>query len=350
MHKPAWFRELYGFDEGNSWSKNVGRFSLDGETLVCETSPFPRQFIGRFDCPSVAELRGRLAAGQPAPPGRGGLSFVHIAAPSGVGPLHFEPENAGAVFQAASQFNCLEMTGPGVSPVAGVGIYIFDKTQGPACALACPAGTVYRNYLVNGVGQYPTQIDNLADLGTVVGNDVQRYWEMQNGYGMPTSRTAIAELATQLTAEPALVAAAEAALRVGVHWSTSVTPPYEHRVAQVYASALPCAYARGTKERDWEPFARLVLRAAYEATLAVAAVKSQEAGGARVKCFLTALGGGVFGNRFEWCASRAACRDATCLATPPPCPRGGALTVPHCPSLPRSLPLSAPLSAPHCTR
>jgi len=68
----------------------------------------------------------------------------------------------------------------------------------------------------------------------------------------------------------------------------------------VYASALPCAYARGPTEGDWEPFARLVLRAAYEATLAVGAVRSSEAGGARVKCYLTTLGGGVFGNRYEW--------------------------------------------------
>lgn len=30
--------------------------------------------------------------------------------------LHKDPANGGAVFQVASQFNCLEMVGPGVTP------------------------------------------------------------------------------------------------------------------------------------------------------------------------------------------------------------------------------------------
>jgi hypothetical protein len=153
---------------------------MDGDTLVCTTAPqFPRQFVGRFDCPSVAELRSKLAAAQGAAAPSAGLSFAHLAAPAGVGPLHYEPSNAGAVFQAASQFNCLEMTGPNVSPTAGVGIYINDRTQGPACALACPAATVYRNYLVQhegNTGQHPVQIDNLKEVGVVVGNNGGSYW------------------------------------------------------------------------------------------------------------------------------------------------------------------------------
>jgi hypothetical protein len=302
--RPAWFRDLFGFDESSTWGDNVNHFQMDGDTLVCRTAPqFPRQFVGRFECPSVAELRSKLAAAQGAVAPSAGLSFAHLAAPAGVGPLHYEPSNAGAVFQAASQFNCLEMTGPDVSPSAGVGIYINDRTQGPACALACPAATVYRNYLVQhegNTGQHPVQIDNLKEVGVVVGNNGGSYWVMQNGYAMPVGRGSLAELAARLRTEPNLVEQAEAALRVGVHWETSVAPPLEHRVCQVYASALPCAYARGPPESDWEPFARLVLRAAYEATLAVGAVRSLEAGGARVKCYLTALGGGVFGNRYEW--------------------------------------------------
>jgi hypothetical protein len=301
---PAWFRDLFGFDESSTWRDNVNHFHMDGDTLVCRTAPqFPRQFVGRFECPSVAELRSKLAAAPGAAAPSAGLRFAHLAAPAGVEPLHFEPSNAGAVFQADSQFNCLIMTGPSVSPTAGVGIYFNDRTQGIACALACPAATVYRNYLVQhdgSTGQHLVQIDNLKALGVAVGNGDGRYWVMQNGYAMPVGRGSLAELAARLRTEPNLVEQAVAALRVGVHWETSVAPPLEHRVCQVYASALPCAYARGTPESDWEPFARLVLRAAYEATLAVGAVRSLEAGGARVKCYLTALGEGVFGNRYEW--------------------------------------------------
>ena len=65
--KPAWFRDLFGFDESSTWGDNVNHFHMDGDTLVCRTAPqFPRQFVGRFECPSVAELRSKLAAAQGA--------------------------------------------------------------------------------------------------------------------------------------------------------------------------------------------------------------------------------------------------------------------------------------------
>eukprot|EP00622_Pseudochattonella_farcimen_P004239 FR739586.1.p1 GENE.FR739586.1~~FR739586.1.p1 ORF type:complete len:251 (+),score=19.41 FR739586.1:47-799(+) len=117
------------------------------------------------------------------------------------------------------------------------------------------------------------------------------------------------ELGDRLAADPHLVAEAEASLRIGVHWSTSVKPPAKHEVAQVYASALPVAYAKSTKSKDWEPFARLVLRATYDATLCAARVKLQRdtASGAgtnarngRQAVFLTMLGGNAFGNRKGW--------------------------------------------------
>ena len=149
-----------------------------------------------------------------------------------------DPENEGAVFQAASQFNCLEMVGPGVTPARGVAIYFNDPTQGPKCALCCPAGTIFRNYLWNGSGQGREQIDCLADVGRVLGNRNEAIWQMRNGYAMPSSTEAMRGLADRLSTEPGLDAAAEAALRVGVHWSTAVRPPSTHRVAQVYASAV----------------------------------------------------------------------------------------------------------------
>ena len=112
-----------------------------------------------------------------------------------------------------------------------------------------------------------------------------------------------------------------ASMQVGVQRHTQVTctrlatgkdaPWYEVSAAadpllvtQVYASALSVNYAiadgKTTKE-DWAPFARLVLDAAYEATLhaAVLYARPPEANGRR-KVVLTALGGGVFGNEPAW--------------------------------------------------
>lgn len=179
-----------------------------------------------------------------------------------------------------------------------------DHTQGPACALACPAATVFRNYFVNGHGQaHPNQIDMLDKVGRVVDNHKHHFWDYRNGYVLPTSPDAMARLGTRLKGDSALRATAQAALQVGVHWSTAVTLKRKHsahKVTQVFCSALPVAYAKSTKSTDWEPFARLVLEAAYEATLLAALVLSVERGGARVRVFLTMLGGGAFGNRRGW--------------------------------------------------
>lgn len=255
--------------------------------------------------PLIEELRTR------PPPASAGLRFQHLPTPTGVGPLIEDPANAGAVFQAASQFNCLEMTGPGVSPRQGIAIYAGDPTQGPKCALACPAGTVFRNYIVDvgdgKRGQGEQQIDCLAGVGAVLGNDGAKYWTMKNGYALPSTSSSMRELGGKLRKDAELLTAAEEALRVGVHWDTQTKPPKEHRVCQVYASALPVAYAPNARAADWEPFARLVLRSAYAATLAVAVCKAkllrEQSGGAappRIAVFLTSLGGGAFGNRHEW--------------------------------------------------
>jgi hypothetical protein len=72
-------------------------------------------------------------------------------------------------------------------------------------------------------------------------------------------------------------------------------------VTQVFASAISCAYF-GIANHHWEPFARMVLGAAYEATLLVAAqnfIRSNGAGCSR-DVLLTFLGGGVFGNQPAW--------------------------------------------------
>ena len=206
------------------------------------------------------------------------------------------------------------MASPYYLPTDGVTIYVNDRTQGPACALACPAALVYRNYLVKHgdnkefTGQKQKQIDNLKDVGEVVGNDDYFYWTMQNGYALPINENSIKNLAHRLTNDAALVKRAEDALRVGVHWDTSVKPPETHRVCQVYASALPVSHAKRKiskkhkkelPDSEYEPFASLILRASYEATLAVAAIRSLERN-ERVKCYLTALGGGDFGNNYDW--------------------------------------------------
>ena len=85
-----------------------------------------------------------------------------------------------------------------------------------------------------------------------------------------------------------------------VQAGTEVTlPGAGHLVHQVYASALPIAYSLDPID-DWEPFARLVLEAAYLATFGAA----HALGAPRL--FLTRLGGGAFGNPSSWISAAMA--------------------------------------------
>ncbi len=69
-------------------------------------------------------------------------------------------------------------------------------------------------------------------------------------------------------------------------------------MTQAYCSALPVAYSDHPQDIHWEGIARLVLEASYEATLCTALLNSLSTGSNKV--FLTALGGGVFGNPTNW--------------------------------------------------
>ena len=292
----TWFTKLTGIDE-HSPDQVRRELSLAGDCIV---SPMGKRIaFGRFETPKLAELRRIMAdldletESQPA-------SVREVV--GDVRELHAEPANAGAMFQVASQFNLLEMTTPSISPERGVGIYENDPTQGPACAIACGAGTIYRNYFADVDGQIgqtaDKQIDCSADLGTELGNVDQRLWTMQNGYLFPCD-----EGLTEITR--AIRSASEAErnallghLRIGLQLDAEVTlDGAGHQVSQVYCSALPVAYGRQPIDQ-WTDFAKLILDAAYEATLAVAVLNASRSGNRVV--FLTLLGGGVFGNRDHW--------------------------------------------------
>ena len=222
--------------------------------------------------------------------------------------MHAVPELAGALFQVASQFNLLEMAGPSVTPEDGVTRYSADHTQGPACAIAAGAATIYRNYFAPVGGELgqtrERQIDALAPLGAALsiklGRPVSELWQMRNGYALCTGEGL--EAITRLLVDGSEDSRDElrAHLAIGLHRNVEVTDMREgsrRLVSQAFCSALPVAYGRGSSSA-WETFARLVLEAAYEATL-IAAVEQSAAGGPNI-VLLTRVGGGAFGNADEW--------------------------------------------------
>jgi len=291
----TWFEALTGFREASP-SQVRENMLVDGETLTSLVSG--KRFVcGRLETPSLGQLRQRVGRGRQA---TGRLTLKEVV--GDVADLHADASNAGSVFQVASQFNLLEMVGPSVTPERGVGIYEEDRTQGPVCAIACGAGTIYRNYfaVVDGqAGQSATrQIDCLSDLGAALGNDEEGLWEMRNGYAL-ASRDGLMEISERLEASSEKERdQLRQRLRIGVQWHTQVTiRESTHTVTQAYCSALPVAYSDHPPDL-WEGFARLVLEAAYEATICAAILNSQSTGKNRV--FLTLLGGGAFGNRTGW--------------------------------------------------
>ncbi len=288
-----WFEDLVGFREVDP-AQVRANLEVRGDRLLSRVNG--RSYgCGHLELPSIAELRRRVG-----PAERGPLLLREVVA--NVQALHRDPACAGALFQAASQFNLLEMTSPSVTPEQGVGVYEHDRTQGPACAIACGAGTIYRDYFVPvgaGIGQCADrQLDCLADLGQALGNTAGRLWTMRNGYALLEDR-GLETLGGRLAAlDPDEIDALRGLLRIGVHRDVEVTlGGTGHHVTQVYGSALPVAYGRGLSEQ-WAPFARLVLEASYEATLLAARHNADATASRRV--FLTLLAGGVFGNADTW--------------------------------------------------
>ena len=267
--------------------------------------------IGNLELVSLQTLRQRVSSAR-AIPGRLKVSLVT----GNVRDLHRSSENAGALFQVASQFNLLEMTGPGVTPEQGVTRYQYDHTQGPACAIAAGAATIYRNYFAPIGGQEgqtrDRQLDGLADLGKALSQSlnlsVRALWDMCNGYAL-CSAPGLDAIATHLaTLQPGQLDVLRGQLRIGIHSDVAVTDAERGPlplVSQAFCSALPVAYTLVPSAR-WQPFASLVLEAAYEASM-LAAILNRKRGATNI-VFLTLLGGGAFGNEAAWI--RAAIRRA----------------------------------------
>lgn len=335
-----WFSLLFGFSEASwaeveRWLAVVPSEGGSGHQLVSRVNGASYS-VGTFSTPMLREMRSRVD--EFSLPGR--LTVTNecgdVAAKHG--------ENMYSTFQVASQFNCLEFAEPLVVPEDGVTGYSRDRTQGPACSIACGPATVYRNNFVQLMrvdeieGGYISQqgcrtlevphrgqtrgrmINNLVNVSKVLGNLHGSMFAVQGGYTQSDeSRLAVLNATISKLQAEGSSDDVRAALRVGVHEDVQVTSSNWGQqllgegctVTQVFGSACAVSYSVGTKLESWEQFAILILEASYEATLCAALLTAQrhpaEPGARRV--FLTSLGGGVFGNPMEWivAAMRRAC-------------------------------------------
>lgn len=303
----SWFKELIGFKEELSVLRQLVTVhpAMDGSGLELYSQANQRRFpIGTFTTPSVRELRDTLhdRFGEQPSTASEAFSFEHIVVDD---TRNLHAMNPGAVFQAASQMNALEFPSSSVVPEDGITNYVSDRTQGPACALACAAGTLYRNYFhpmkregePEQLGQTADlQINNLDVLEKFLENDVYNYWDVKNGYVFSDEKR-LAALRERFGSIPAEEITDR--IKIGLQANVGVTDAIEDvRVTQAYCSALSCAYS-GVGVDHWEPFATLVLDGMYEATILSALLNRENS----KDVFLTFLGGGVFGNKREWIAN-----------------------------------------------
>ena len=245
---------------------------------------------GRFETPSIGELRQRVRARQGT--GQARLWVFDGASPAtDIGSLQ-ATSGDNTLFQVASQFNCLEAPGPFVTPVTR---YLSDPTQGPRAAISAFPATLLRHYAAPGAdgarfvqATDGPQIDLLADaLGLSV---------VSNGYlegdGVANPPAVVEALATRFDAiRVGVHDAAQVAL--GYNWDGAVAGPEPRLISQAFTSTVAGGGYGGASNLGRDGFtavARHLLRAAYLGTL-LAAVSL---GCCRV--VLTLIGGGVFGN------------------------------------------------------
>lgn len=342
----SWYKRLFGMDESDEYEDNQNNFLVDEVAGTLRSKANDRLFqIGQFSTPSLANLRklGKRLIGldphnlknQPISDSLSRFSFDHIIQ----GDVLLEhAKYPGAVFQAASQFNCLEFSNGRVTPEIGVACYSYDHTQGPACALACAAGTVYRNYFVDvaslvGSKNHSTkdideeatnhktlgqrqnwQINNLDDFELAINNGTEQYFTIRNGYTFSDEESLLrlqnviqkSKTNPDVSKYDDLLGLVKIGLHrdVGVTFRTRFTDITEDiTVTQAYCSALSCAYS-GIDTEHWTEFAQLVLDANYEATLWAGALnvlnQSPDMQNNRKDVFISFIGGGAFGNDPKW--------------------------------------------------
>jgi hypothetical protein len=305
-----WFHSLFGFNEGSlAQTREAVTFNAETGLLTMKTGEKAGHTFstGLFTTPTLADLRCKSQTILGNPHRRRQANQVTIKM-GDVRPLFVDVQNRHATFLAASQFNCLEMLHPGVTPEKGITGYQNDRSQGPACAMSCAAAALVRNTLM------PLEYGQLGQTRDMQVDNAQGFLRELYPTGMPCRN---GYLVFKKTDRPVLVAMDErlkgmteevrellkGKLQVGVHSNTQVTAAEDNRqrVTQVYASAMPLTGEYVKMEGFVESgklLAMTILEASFEAAICVAVGNRHcwhdKPGSRRV--VLTLLGAGVFGN------------------------------------------------------
>eukprot|EP00696_Hemimastix_kukwesjijk_P003265 gnl/Hemi2/14023_TR4762_c0_g1_i1.p1 gnl/Hemi2/14023_TR4762_c0_g1~~gnl/Hemi2/14023_TR4762_c0_g1_i1.p1 ORF type:complete len:489 (-),score=118.10 gnl/Hemi2/14023_TR4762_c0_g1_i1:73-1509(-) len=303
-----YFCHLFGFNETvpavaaniQTFTDSSGLVQLRSmkNNQVYQVGQFATRTIDSFALPTGNRGRGTFSLVV----GRGGSTKdLHLVDVHG---QQADPENCGATFQVASNFNCLEFVSEHDTADRGISCYVWDMTQGPAASVSAAPATLYRNYFVphtvngkNYVGQLEEEINLLHNSPIPV----------RHGYVQLRKDDRAALSALHMDFRDV------AKLEVGVQSRAQVVFGTRRRffevchsktqvVNQVFTAAMNVAGMSNTTDPIVANIACMLLRAAYRGTILAACERAVDCAGmaGANKCFLTLIGGGVFGNSFSW--------------------------------------------------
>ena len=344
----TWFNKYFGVNENQTPIKkgdfkayeiinNVENSLIDLENISFKIND--KSFaVGDFSClplPALKEKTQKLRAYN----NTSKLTYQYIHGDiSDI--IHKITENDIVVVQAASQFNLLEMPSPEITPAKGIANYIMDNTQGPRVALSSPAGTLFRNYAVwNGTSQINTQINTLIDVMKELGLTLSGNYDSNGDGSAPAKIGQYSYVNGYLYINPFSIQPAinlpsfqktmDDKLRVGIQWNTPSIHNPNIKLCQVYSSGLPLGGYLSLTDRGYmidgidgviddmnidkfikvmkneyypliKPFAIALFASTFKCTLQAGVIHALRHGKESCTVYLTAVGGGVFGNPHEW--------------------------------------------------
>ena len=280
----------------------------DSDDLLREALPAPSRLrnrqtgqewgTGTLEMPTLGTLRA-----QPISLGGAGRGFINVLCGANdlskvdVGYLQAHPENQGALFQVASNFNGLELMNKHDSrAMSEVGNYVFDRTQGPFASISAAPGLLLRHY-------YPFwQADTSPQTWRQVydGRQVQLLerlgYAVTNGYLDLRAQ----DLESQISLDDFQVAHhRDVQVTFGqVKGSEHEVVTHPQNVSQVFTATADLAQTNRFLYQDHpeqvKALVKNLLRGAYEGTLRAAVTSGVK------RVYLTLIGGGVFANPPAW--------------------------------------------------
>jgi hypothetical protein len=267
-------------------------FAFDAPGVATLTAGGGTWCAGRFETPSIEELRARVRAGR----GVARLWVFEGRSPAtDIGGLQATTDNQ-PLFQVASQFNCLEAPRPTVVPVA---YYFADPTQGPRAAVSAFPATLLRHYAAPGEdgkrfaqATDRPQVDLLADVFAPRDSPVKNGYLRDSGELTPDAVVAALEKRFERIQVGTHV---EAEVVLGYDWYGAVDNSDQRRIAQAFTSTVAGGGYGGDRAfgSSFEPACRQLLRAGYLGTLLAAITLG------RSPVVLTLIGGSAFHNSLD---------------------------------------------------